>query len=161
MNFESRISIPGLTLEAVLPGHSAGSGVIRAVTADTVAWTAPSSATEGTPVAIANGETKILADGATAALRIVVKRTAAADLDGSALIIISAGVAPADMLAAVETAILQTLEAQAAGHGDQNIRRAELDSLRKFRDQLKDEVAAEDVATSGGRLASCDMTGLF
>jgi len=72
-------SLSGIRIDHVSWANGTGNGLLESTTADTVAWTAPSG-TQGAEVTIANGETKILEDGADSNKYVRVRRTSATDL---------------------------------------------------------------------------------
>lgn len=160
MHFEIRNAIANVTLVTVSDGHTSGAGTLAVTAASKMTWKAPGSAVAGAEVTIANGETKVLYDGATTTLFVVVTRTSATDLVvGSAMVIVTPGSTTADLLAAVEAAIVNCLNAEQEGSGDAYVRRATLAELRAYRNELRRELELEGGTT--GRVASADLRGNF
>ncbi|HUW99741.1 MAG TPA: hypothetical protein VMY35_02080 [Phycisphaerae bacterium] len=149
----------GLSVLAVADANAEGSGTITAATADTLTWTAPGSNTAGTPVAIADGETKTLADGTTPAHTVTVKRTSADDLEDTATVFTTALASLHDRLVEVDAAITKTLNAISEGFGDMRVQRESLDILRRYRQQLYRAYANRRGIRP--RIASADLTGNF
>lgn len=75
-------SISNVTIDFAHWSNGEGTGQLRAVDANNLAWTPPGG-TEGDAVTIANGETKILEGGDDPAQYIVVSRTSATALSGT------------------------------------------------------------------------------
>ena len=159
MQFDLLSQIANVTLDFVSAGHSAGTGTITAATADTLTWKAPGSATAGTAVTIANGETKILKDGDDATQYIVVERTSATALSGACVVLVIAAKTTSERLAEVDAAITNTLEAQAAGHGDSNVTRASLATLYAMRKDLEAKLLREEGTSA--RVGQADMRDNF
>jgi len=75
--------ISNITVDFVSGAHTEGTGSLRAVTGDTLAWTPPGGS-EGSPVSIADGETKIIEGSGSPAEFVRVTRTSATSLSGNA-----------------------------------------------------------------------------
>ena len=159
MQFEQLTQISGISILHVANVHDAGQGTLTAATSDTLTWQAPNSETAGDEVTIANGETKIIADGDDASDFIVVTRTSASDLDGTCVLLLLTTKSTQERLEEVDEAISNCLKAQASGQGDSNITRASLDSLRRYRKELYAELLREQ--DSSARVAQADMSGNF
>jgi len=159
MQHEMLSSIAGLTVSFVSAGNAAGQGTLRAVTADTIAWTAPGSETEGAAISIANDETQIVPDGDDATAYLVVARTSASDLSGSAALLIIAALTNSERLAEVDAAISECLKAQAAGSGGDSVTLASLDALRRYRQQVYAAYLREQ--NTSARHGRADMRGNF
>ena len=88
LGVEVRRPIPGVQVDFVAGANGAGIGSLAAVDADRLAWTPPDG-DQGEPVAIADGETKVLeADGDPDAY-VRVTRSGAADLSGTADLVLA------------------------------------------------------------------------
>ena len=160
MKFEVRNPISGITVQFVSSGHISGSGTLAATGVSTLTWKAPGSITAGAAVTIANGESKVLYDGVTTTLYILVTRTSATDLVvSSAIVLVTPGSTTAELLAAVDAAILQCLAAQQEGVGDAYVRRSELAELRAYKSELEAKLALENGTTA--HVASADLRGNF
>jgi len=77
--------ISNVTINHVNGANGVGDGTLAAASVDTLKWTAPSG-TLGDAVTIANGETKVLEDGAEPEKCIRVTRSSATDLSGTATV---------------------------------------------------------------------------
>jgi len=159
MQFELLSQIANVTLDFVSSGHSSGTGTITAATADTLTWKAPGSATAGTAVTIANGETKILHDGDDTDLYVVVERTSATALTGSSVVLVIAAKTTSERLAEVDAAITNCLEAQSAGFDDKTVTRAQLATLYKIRKELEAKLLREQGTSA--RVGVPDMRDNF
>ena len=73
--------IPNITLDHVADANGEGIGTITAIDENTLAWTPPGG-TQGTGVAVANGETKVLEGGTDSKKYVRVSRTSTDDLAG-------------------------------------------------------------------------------
>ena len=159
MQYEQLTEISGITILHAADAHDAGQGTLTAATSDTLTWQAPNSDTAGDEVTIANGETKIIADGDDAGDFVVVERTSASDLDGTCILLLLTTKSTQERLQEVDDAITACLKAQASGQGDSNITRAALDSLRRYRKELYAELLREQETSA--RVAQADMSGNF
>jgi len=159
MQYEQLTEISGITILHVADAHDAGQGTLTAATSDTLTWQAPGSDTAGDEVTIANGETKIIADGDDASDFIVVSRTSASDLDGTCVLLLLTTKSTQERLDEVDDAITACLKAQSSGQGDSNITRAALDSLRRYRKELYATLLREQGTSA--RVAQADMSGNF
>jgi hypothetical protein len=81
--------ISNVTVDFVKGSNAVGNGSLDAPSSDTLTWQAPGSATAGPAVTIANGETKVLEDGDDASQYIIVTRTSATALSGTATVTVS------------------------------------------------------------------------
>jgi len=151
MVFTVTNAISGITVESVSTGNDAGDALLTAKTADTLAWTA-AGGTEGTPVEIANGETKVIADGDDATMYAVVSRTSASDLSGEATVTIAGFMSTHDRIVEVEAAITKVHKSQADGFGDARVQRATLSTLLKERADLYRQYLAETGTTSAAAI---------
>ena len=144
LSFSTRNAISNVTVDFVSSGHSSGAGTLTAASSTTLTWQAPDSSTAGAAVTIANGETKILADGETTTLFIVVRRTSATALTGAASVIITASVSTSERLAEVDAAITRCLQAQSTTFGGDSVQTAQLDALRRYRAELVAQLGEEE-----------------
>jgi hypothetical protein len=80
--------ISNITIDFISGAHTEGDGTIEAITPDSLAWTPPGG-TQGTAVAIANGETKILEGNGAPAQYVRVTRTSVAALSGTETVTLS------------------------------------------------------------------------
>lgn len=154
-----RNAISGLAVDYVSDGHSSGLGELAAATVDTVTWQAPGSSTAGSPVAIADGEVKIVTDGDDSSEYIVVRRTSASDLSGTAQVLVSAIKSTGERLAEADAAVSSILRAQSEGYGDARVFRAALDKAVAYRDSLERRYHAEQGTRSS--VATVDLRGRY
>lgn len=78
--------IANVTVDFVSGANGPGAGTVTATGSSTLTWTAPGSSTPGDAVTIANGETRVLEDGADPSKYVRVTRTSATALSGSSVV---------------------------------------------------------------------------